>query len=416
MQYLASLSAILVALNGVQTSPLARAASGLNSAAVAAGKTYFGSATDNSELSDTAYVTELSNTGDWGQITPANSMKWDSIEPSQNTFSYSGGDAIRDLAVKNGQKLRCHNLVWYNQLPSWVTSGTWTNATLIAALKNHITNEVTHYKGSCLQWDVVNEALNDDGTYRADVFYNTIGPAYIPIAFAAAAAADPSAKLYYNDYNIESPGAKSTAAQNIVKMIQAYGIRIDGVGLQSHFIVGETPSMTSQQTNMNAFTALGVDVAITELDIRMTLPSTDALLAQQSTDYATTVKACLAVSRCVGITVWDYTDKYSWVPSTFSGQGAACPFDSNLAKKPAYNGILSAFGGAASATATVPATTAPATSTKATSTAPATTTAASGSGVAQHWGQCGGIGWTGPTTCASPYKCTASNAYYSQCL
>ena len=88
----------------------------------------------------------------------------------------------------------------------------------------------------------MNPALNDDGTFRSNPFYNNIGSAYIPIAFAAAAAADPNAKLYYNDYNIEYPGAKATAAQNIVKMIQAYGLRIDGVGLQSHFIVGQTPS------------------------------------------------------------------------------------------------------------------------------------------------------------------------------
>ena len=120
---------------------------GLNTAAKAAGKLYVGSATDNPELADTAYVAELSNTQDFGSATPGNSMKWDAIKPKQNTFSYSGGDAIAALAKKNGLLLRCRNLVWYNQLPSWVSGGTWTNATLVAALKNHITNEVTHYKG-----------------------------------------------------------------------------------------------------------------------------------------------------------------------------------------------------------------------------------------------------------------------------
>ena len=129
----------------------------LNSAAKAAGKLYFGSATDNPELTDTAYVAELSNAQDFGSTTPGNSMKWDAIEPNQNTFSYAGGDAIAALAKKNGQLLRCHNLVWHNQLPSWVSGGSWTNATLIAALKNHITKEVTHYKGQCYAWDVVNE-------------------------------------------------------------------------------------------------------------------------------------------------------------------------------------------------------------------------------------------------------------------
>ena len=159
---------------------------------------------------------------------------------------------------------------------------------------------------------------------------------------------------------------------------------------------------------MAAFTALGVDVAITELDIRMTLPSTAALLAQQSTDYATAVNACLQTARCIGITIWDYTDKYSWVSSTFSGQGAALPWDANLVKKPAYTGILNALGGSIGSTPP------PVTSTVSTP-RPTSTPPAGGSGVA-HYGQCGGIGWTGGTVCASPYKCTVSNAYYSQCL
>jgi len=190
-----------------------------------------------------------------------------------------------------------------------VSSGIWTNATLQAVLQTHVTTEVTHYKGQCYAWDVVNEALNDNGTFRTDVFYNVLGEDYIRIAFETAAAADPDAKLYYNDYNIESAGAKSTAALNIVKTLQAAGTKIDGVGFQSHFIVGETPSKAAQVSNLETFTALGVEVALTELDIRMTLPSTTALLTQQSTDYENTVAACVAVSGCVGVTVWDFDDK-----------------------------------------------------------------------------------------------------------
>nr|BBC47920.1 xylanase [Penicillium sp.] len=395
-------------LLGAATLPQLVHSAGLDTAAVALGKKYFGTATDNPELTDTAYVAQLNNTQDFGQITPGNSQKWDATEPSQNTFTFTNGDVIADLAEANGQKLRCHNLVWYEQLPSWVSSGTWTNATLLAAMKNHITNVVTHYKGQCYAWDVVNEGLNDDGTYRDNIFYQYIGEAYIPIAFATAAAADPSVKLYYNDYNIESAGAKSTAAQNIVKLVKSYGVKIDGVGLQSHFIVGSTPSQSAQASNMAAFTALGVEVAITELDIRMTLPSTDALLAQQKTDYASTVAACAQTSGCVGITIWDWTDKYSWVPNTFSGQGAACPWDANLVKKPAYTGILTALGGTATSTAT--------TTAKTTLTTSTTSSGSSSTSVAQKWGQCGGSGWTGPTTCVSGTTCTYSNAWYSQCL
>ncbi|KAJ5083018.1 hypothetical protein N7532_012061 [Penicillium argentinense] len=382
---------------------------GLNTAAVAKGQLYFGTATDNPELTDTSYVTQLSNTDDFGQLTPGNSQKWDTIEPSQNTFSYTKGDAIANLAEANGQKLRCHNLVWHSQLPSWVSSGTWTNATLLAAMKNHITNVVTHYKGRCYAWDVVNEALNEDGSYRESIWYTTIGPAYIPIAFATAAAADPDVKLYYNDYNIEYSGSKATGAQNIVKLIQSYGAKIDGVGLQAHFIVGSTPSQSAQASTMAGYTNLGVEVAITELDIRMTLPSTDALLAQQKTDYSNTVAACLATKGCVGVTIWDWTDKYSWVPNTFSGQGAACPWDENYAKKPAYTGILTALGGTAIATTTT-------TTRSSTSSTSTTTSGSTATGVAQHWAQCGGSGWTGATTCVSGYTCTYFNDYYSQCL
>lgn len=253
-----------------------------------------------------------------------------------------------------------------------------------------------------------NAALNEDGTYRDSIFYQTIGEVYIPIAFKTAAAADPNVKLYYNDYNIEYAGSKATGAQRIVKLIQSYGAKIDGVGLQAHFIVGSTPSQSAQASNMAAFTSLGVDVAITELDIRMTLPSTDALMAQQKTDYQNTMAACVQTARCVGVTIWDWTDKYSWVPSTFSGQGVACPWDANFQKKPAYDGILSALDGTASATST----------TTAGDSASMTSTSGSGdsTAVAQHWSQCGGQGWNGATSCATGYTCTYVNDWYSQCL
>ncbi|EPQ52890.1 hypothetical protein GLOTRDRAFT_107452 [Gloeophyllum trabeum ATCC 11539] len=313
----------------------------LNTAAKAAGKLYMGTATDNGELTDTAYTTILDNNANFGQITPANAMKWENTEPEQGTWTWTNADQIANLAKTNGQLLRGHNCVWYNQLPSWVTSGSWTNATLTAVVQDHTTELVSRYKGQVYAWDVINEPFNDDGTYRSDVFYNTIGPAYIPIALRAARAADPNAKLYINEYNIEYTGSKATAMLNLVESLKAEGVPIDGVGLQSHFIVGEVP--TSLQSIMEQFTALGVEVAITELDIRMTLPETAALLEQQKTDYDTVISACRAVSGCVGVTVWDFTDKYSWVPSTFSGQGAATPYDSNLVKKPAYDGIVAGW-------------------------------------------------------------------------
>ena len=154
---------------------------------------------------------------------------------------------------------------------SEVTADTWSKENLTEALVSHITHEASHWAGQCYAWDVVNEALNEDGTYRNDTFLQVLGPEYIKIAFLAAAAADPGAKLYYNDYNIEYAGPKSSGAQtNIVKYLQDAGIRIDGVGLQSHFIVGETPSIDTQISNMKAFTDMNVEVAITEYVIPCT--------------------------------------------------------------------------------------------------------------------------------------------------
>jgi len=270
-------------------------------------------------------------------------MKWEYVEPELNIYNYTGGSVVADLATKNHQYLRCHNLVWHNQLPDWVTSDTWDKENLTVALIEHVYNEASHWAGQCYAWDVVNEALNDNGTYGADVFYDLLGPDYIKIAFAVAAIADPKAKLYYNDYNIEYPGVKATAAQGIVTMLKESGIRIDGVGLQSHFVVGGTPSIDSQIENMKSFTDLGVDVAITELDIRLELPANASNLAQQSVDYETTVGACMQVDGCVGVTVWDFYDPVSWVPSTFPGYGDADLWFANFTKHPAYEGVVTAL-------------------------------------------------------------------------
>ncbi|KAF9563191.1 endo-1,4-beta xylanase [Agrocybe pediades] len=299
------------------------------------GKKYFGTATDNSELTNTSYVAQLGNTLDFHQLTP------DATEPSRGTFTFNGGDAIVQQAESRGQLVRGHNCVWHNQLPDWVTAGNFDNATLLSIVQNHCGTLVGHYKGKILSWDVVNECLNDDGTFRQSVFFNTTGLAYIKTALRTARAADPKAKLYINDFNIEGSGAKSTALMNLVKELKSEGVPIDGIGVQSHLIVGEVP--TTMRQNLQDFADLGVEVAITELDIRMNLPETPALLAQQEKDYQTVISACKAVRGCIGVTLWDWTDKFSWVPGTFAGQGAACPWDENFKRKPAYLGIVKGF-------------------------------------------------------------------------
>jgi endo-1,4-beta-xylanase len=284
-------------------------ADGLNARAQAAGKKYFGTEISGLVMNDATANNLAKNYQDFGQYTCENEMKFDALEPSRGVFSYGNADRIVAQAQANGQIMRCHNLVWHSQVPSWVTNGNFNNATLISIMKNHIANVVAHYKGKCYAWDVVNEALNEDGSYRSQgsVWGSTIGPAFIPMAFAAAAAADPAAKLYYNDYNCDKAGAKATGAQNLIRMVKAYGAPIHGFGMQGHFTTGQVGSAAGLVSNMQAFTALGVEVAYTELDIAT--PSSNPNFNQQATDYATVVSACKQVAGCVGITTWGITDK-----------------------------------------------------------------------------------------------------------
>jgi len=235
-----------------------------------------------------------------------------------------------------------------------VEQSSWTNETLIAAMQTYIKNVVQHFKGACYAWDVVIEALGDsaDKPWRDSIWYRTIGPAYIPLAFAAAAEADPDAKLYYSDFNLEIP-EKAADAVKIVKDIQARNIKIDGVGLEGHLVVHLAPSRTSIADALRTFTSLGLDVAITELDIRhVSLPPSDGDLKAQAEAYVAVVGACLDVPRCVGITVWQFTDKYSWIPGAFDGQGDALLWTADYKPKPAYDAVMALLRAAASNTTT----------------------------------------------------------------
>lgn len=194
----------------------------------------------------------------------------------------------------------------------------------------------------------MNEALEDNGTFRNSVFFETLGTDFIPISFQAAAKADPAAKLYYNDFSLEFNSNKTDGAVKIVKLVQDAGMQIDGVGFQGHMVVGQTPPQSSLMTVMNRFTALGVEVAFTELDVRhRSLPASSTALQQQAMDYVSVVGACLAIAKCVGVVVWEFTDKYSWIPATFQGAGEACLFDANMSRRPAYTSVSSLLAAAA---------------------------------------------------------------------
>ncbi|WP_243741082.1 endo-1,4-beta-xylanase [Streptomyces sp. 8K308] len=320
-------------------SPAASAAT-LREAAAAQGR-FIGTAIADGKLSNTTY-TNIART-EFDSVTAENVMKWDTLEPSRNSFNYAPGDRLVNFAQANDQQVYGHTLVWHSQLPSWVSNGGFSATELNSIMTNHITNVVTHYRDSVEYWDVVNEVFNEDGTLRGSVFQNTIGQSYIANAFRAARAADPDAKLCINDYNIEGTNAKSNGLYNLVSSLLSQGVPIDCVGFQSHFILDQIPS--TLQANLQRFANLGLEVNITELDIRMTTPSDSTRLARQATQYAGVVQTCLAISNCGGITVWGFSDADSWIPGVFDGQGAACLYDANYVAKPAFNAVLTAFGG-----------------------------------------------------------------------
>ncbi|CBX90572.1 similar to endo-1,4-beta-xylanase [Plenodomus lingam JN3] len=284
---------------------------------------------------------------EFNAFTPENSMKWESTEPSRDNFTFTDADRYAAYAMKNRLQVHCHTLVWHSQLPAWVSSGGFDNQTLIGIMENHIKQLVTRYKGICTRWDVVNEALEENGTYRKSVWLDTIGEAYLPIAFRLAKKYDNNVDLYYNDYNLEYNSNKTAGAVRIVKLLKSYGVKIDGVGYQAHLgsettptAEGPTPDQKTLEAALRATADLGVDVAYTEIDVRMNTPATPAKLQVQAAAYERIAKSCMAVKRCIGMTVWGISDKYSWIPGVFENEGAALVWDENYNKKPAYAGFL----------------------------------------------------------------------------
>ncbi|MFI7542242.1 endo-1,4-beta-xylanase [Actinoplanes sp. NPDC049599] len=327
----------------------AEAASALGASAAQTGR-YFGAAIAAGKLGDATYTRIL--TTEFNSVTPENEMKWDATEPSQGRFTYTNGDRILNQGSSMGAKVRGHALLWHAQQPGWAQALSGT--ALRNAAINHVTQVATHYKGKIYAWDVVNEAFADGGSGgRRDSNLQRTGNDWIEAAFRAARAADPAAKLCYNDYNTDGINAKSTGIYNMVRDFKSRGVPIDCVGLQSH--LGTTIDST-YQANIQRFADLGVDVQITELDIEQG--------GNQANIYSTVTKACMAVSRCTGITVWGIRDTDSWRtganPLLFDGSGN---------KKAAYTSVLNALNAGGT---TNPPTTPPVTPPASSSTPPPT--------------------------------------------
>ncbi|MFG2175947.1 endo-1,4-beta-xylanase [Streptomyces niveus] len=327
---LALVAVVLGAVAALGAPPRADAAESTLDAAASQSGRYFGTAIASGRLGDSAYTTIAGR--EFNSVTAENEMKIDATEPQRGQFNFTAGDRVYNWAVQNGKQVRGHTLAWHSQQPGWMQS--LSGGTLRQAMIDHINGVMGHYKGKIAQWDVVNEAFADGSTgARRDSNLQRTGNDWIEVAFRTARAADPAAKLCYNDYNVEDwTWAKTQAMYAMVRDFKQRGVPIDCVGFQSHFNSG-SPYNSNFRTTLQSFAALGVDVAITELDIQ----------GASATTYANVTNDCLAVPRCLGITVWGVRDSDSWRP-----EHTPLLFNSDGSKKSAYTAVLNALNGGSS--------------------------------------------------------------------
>ncbi len=304
-----------------------------------------GTAIDTSVLaSDATYAKAAA--AQFNSVTPENVMKWEVVEPERGKLDFTEADKLVAFAKAHKQKVRGHTLVWHSQLPAWLTAGvadgTISKKQLRTILKQHIATEMGHFKGDIWAWDVVNEAFNDDGTLRDSLWLKELGPNYIADSFRWAHKADPKAILFYNDYNTEGIGPKSDAVYKLVKELRSEGVPIQGYGVQGHLST-EYPLPEDMQANLHRFAKLGLKTAVTEADVRITFsasdPATPAEVQAQSNGYSYMLQSCLLERSCISFTVWGFTDKYSWIPGVFPGEGQANLYDESYQPKPAYEAV-----------------------------------------------------------------------------
>jgi endo-1,4-beta-xylanase len=257
------------------------------------------------------------------------------VHSQQGHYDFAPADRIVRFATDHGMAVRGHVLVWHNQNPSWLDG--LSRGELRAALADHIQTLMHRYAGRIGEWDVVNEAVDDHGKLRPSVWLKGLGPGYIALAFELAHAADPSAKLFYNDYGAEGKGTKADAVFQLVAALKRSGVPIDGLGLQAHVDARLPPGYAE---NIARFASLGLQLELTEVDVR--LKSDDAAARRaQAAQYARLVDGC---RPCTRFTVWGLDDGDSWVPGgPFPGYGHATLLDDKLRPKPAFDAFRAAL-------------------------------------------------------------------------
>ncbi|CAH0477555.1 unnamed protein product [Peronospora belbahrii] len=293
---------------------------GLNDLAKDLGK-YMGTAIDIKQLSDKCQAGVLKDTKEFGMITPANSMTWDAIEAKRGVFTFEDADTIVAFAKKAGAQVRCSTLICHKQVPEWVQK--LEKAELLEAMSNYITKVMTHFGSSCLIWDVVSEAFEEDGSYRQSFWYKKAGMDYIFTAFKTANTVTQKLglknRLYYSDYNISVINNKSDAVLKMVTSLRRKKLWVEGLSAQSHYLASEWVAGAHIFNNFRRFTSIKMDVAITELDVRTSSANPNVTEQQQQVSvYANVMSACKKTVRCVGVTTWNFVDSYSWTKSSAS--------------------------------------------------------------------------------------------------
>jgi endo-1,4-beta-xylanase len=274
-------------------------------------------------------------------------------------------------------RMRGHSLVWPRFLPPWLQDGHVSAAQVEDVLREHIETLVGHYRGRVQAWDVVNEAYGWDGrpisalmaagrvaatSNERNVWFDpgtgVPGIGYIDTAFRLARTADAGARLFYNDYGLEKPGPKFDAVYAMASRLRRDGAPIDGIGIQMHAALSEYYDCVRQPqpvppfdlstfaANLEALASLGLEVEITELDVRIPLPANAALRDAQAELYGAIVAVCMRQPRCTAVQLWGFSDRHSWLPQfqhRYPGEGEAHPFDADYAAKPAVAAIRAAM-------------------------------------------------------------------------
>jgi endo-1,4-beta-xylanase len=305
------------------------------------------------QLAEPDYASTLAR--EFNTLEAEDAMKWWVLRPDELTYDFRQGDQLVRFALEHKMKVRGHCLVWGRANPEWLTQGHFTTGQLSQVLHEHINRVMGHYAGQVFAWDVVNEALDENGNVRDSIWYNQPGVGfsghgteYIERVFRWAHKADPNALLFYNEAEGEGMNLKSDAIYAMIENFKRRGVPIDGVGLQMHlslFDANLAVTTANISKNIARLTALGLQVHITELDVSLPLDSSGQArtedLVHQADVYRSIVRACLNTAACTAIQTWGFTDKYSWIGSHSRGaRGQALPFDRAYQPKAAYRALL----------------------------------------------------------------------------